>query len=129
MWQREHFFQYRARTFNIKYGTRLTGLQLWGLWKKQRGCCAITGHILHPLKHRGVALDHIVARSKNGPPELSNLQWIGDEVNFAKSTLSSEEFVELCADVVAHAASQATTGWLSTPAWLKEYKECGIGLP
>ena len=61
--------------------------------------CALTGRALTP---ETASLDHIVAVSNGGEHVLENLQVLHRDVNQAKRTLTSGEFVSLCREVVNH---------------------------
>ena len=62
--------------------------------------CSLTGKRIDLMKPKTYQLDHIVPRSKGGENTLNNCQLVLKEVNLAKHTLSSEEFVKLCREVV-----------------------------
>lgn len=62
--------------------------------------CSLTGKPIDLMKPRTYQLDHIAPRSKGGENTLNNCQLVLKEVNLAKHTLSSEEFVKLCREVV-----------------------------
>jgi hypothetical protein len=62
--------------------------------------CALTGKPIDLMKPRTYQLDHIIPRSRGGENTLSNCQLVCKEVNLAKHTLNSEEFVQLCRDVI-----------------------------
>jgi 5-methylcytosine-specific restriction endonuclease McrA len=62
--------------------------------------CSLTGKPIDLMKPRTYQLDHIIPRSKGGENTLNNCQLVLKEVNLAKHTLSSEEFVKLCREVV-----------------------------
>lgn len=70
--------------------------QLMQLLKQQEFRCALSGEPLSPTTAR---LDHKIAVSRGGSHQLSNLQWVTDEVNRAKGTMNNEEFVALCEGV------------------------------
>ena len=71
--------------------------ELAGLWKRQRGKCALTGRKLGRDAH----LDHIIPVSRGGECTINNLRWVCPEVNFIRGYLVDEEFVRLCRDVIA----------------------------
>ena len=96
------FFMNAANTLKQFTGVRLSPLELWGLWKKQRGICSLTGRKLDGRLRGNASLDHIIARSLGGCTKSSNLRWVCLEANFAKHKLSDEQFVTLCSDVVNH---------------------------
>lgn len=62
--------------------------------------CALSGRELSPGT---TALDHILPVARGGEHRLENAQALHKEVNRAKGTLTNEEFVSLCREVVAHA--------------------------
>lgn len=62
--------------------------------------CALTGKPIDLMKPRTYQLDHITPRSRGGENTLDNCQLVLKEANLAKHTLSSEEFVKLCREVV-----------------------------
>jgi 5-methylcytosine-specific restriction endonuclease McrA len=68
------------------------------LWE-QSFRCALTGRKLTP---ETAVLDHKVSRSQGGIDEKENLQVIDAVVNRMKHTLSTDEFLELCREVVGH---------------------------
>ena len=65
--------------------------------EEQQHKCALTGR---PLTPDDCELDHVVPFGSNGAHELSNLQLVSTQANTAKGTMSVDEFVELCRDVV-----------------------------
>lgn len=69
---------------------------LW-LLEQQDYRCALTGRKLAPDT---VALDHILAISRGGKHVVENGQILHKDVNRAKYTLTNDEFVELCREVV-----------------------------
>lgn len=72
---------------------------LSSLWESQQGLCRYTGVKLTPS--RNASLDHIVPSARGGGSEPQNLQWVHMFVNAAKRDFTDEEFVGLCAMVVA----------------------------
>ena len=90
-WHGARFFYARAKRVP---GT--TALQLWSLWKKQRGLCALTGERLD----RTAELDHKLPKARGGNHSINNLQWVTAKVNRAKRDLTDAEFLVLCESVV-----------------------------
>lgn len=68
--------------------------------KRQQYRCALTGRSLTP---EIATLDHIVPVSREGRHEPGNIQILDKQVNRAKGTLTNDEFIQLCREVVAHA--------------------------
>jgi 5-methylcytosine-specific restriction endonuclease McrA len=75
---------------------RATARELMGLIQLQQFRCAISGVGLDPNSAR---LDHIVAISNGGTNLIDNLQWVTDDVNKAKGTMSQEQFISMCRSV------------------------------
>lgn len=66
----KHFFVWRARLWSARYKERVTARQLWALWRKQRGLCALSGRKLGRDAH----LDHLIPISKGGAHGIENLR-------------------------------------------------------
>ncbi len=105
-WRLRHFFKktimsLRARLKTKKYSLEncVTAADLSRLWHKQKGRCALTQRRLHG---RNAHLDHKKSLIDGGNSTLNNVQWVREEVNFAKHRLSSEEFILLCQEVVSN---------------------------
>jgi len=74
------------------------------LLKFQEYRCALTGR---PLSTETVALDHIVPMSRGGQHNIDNAQALHKEVNKAKGTMSNEDFIQMCREVVKWANRHA----------------------
>ncbi len=85
-------------------GARAFGPQLARLWLAQGGRCAYTGRRLVPGVNASV--DHRVPSSRGGADAIDNLVWCCEQVNRAKTDMTPAEFRALCAEVLAHHASQ-----------------------
>jgi 5-methylcytosine-specific restriction endonuclease McrA len=85
-----------SRAMKLKGPNRACTADVSRLWKYQRGLCALTGRRLD----RSAQLDHIVPKAKGGDDSQFNLQWVCNEVNYAKRDLSEGQFSLLCADVM-----------------------------
>lgn len=79
--------------------------ELRALVEQQSFKCALTGVELQP---ETAAADHIKPVSKGGENVISNIQILHHKVNTAKGTMTNEEFIQMCKDVVRWIASQAT---------------------
>jgi len=91
----KHFFKWRARLWSARHREKITASELFALWHKQHGKCALSGRKLDKDAH----LDHIVPISKGGEHGMNNLRWLDPLVNVARGNLSDDEFVQLCRDV------------------------------
>lgn len=74
--------------------------------EKQSERCALTGRHLVP---EDATLDHNLPTSRGGKHTLDNIQILHRDVNRAKSTLTNDEFIALCREVVAWADRKYTT--------------------
>jgi len=77
----------------------ITAKQVLELVKQQGFRCPISNRELTP---ETASLDHIVPLGRGGDHDLSNVWIVHHEVNSAKGTLTFEEFVALCREVVRH---------------------------
>jgi 5-methylcytosine-specific restriction endonuclease McrA len=91
-WRERHFFAYK-----IRFLDGVSAKDLWSLWKKQRGRCALTGRKLDRTAH----LDHKLPKSRGGQSTLDNLQWLCSDANYLKRHMTNKEFLSLCRDVIA----------------------------
>lgn len=91
-WARRHFFRNRA---SRRCGASAS--ELFGLWVRQRGLCALTGRKLDRTAH----LDHIVPKARGGTDVIGNYRWVCPEVNMVKRDLMDDEFLRLCRDCMA----------------------------
>jgi hypothetical protein len=73
---------------------------LMAILESQGYRCALTGGPLVPANAR---LDHIVPLSSDGTNSPDNLQWVTEEINTAKGTMSQEAFIRMCVAVAKHA--------------------------
>jgi hypothetical protein len=73
------------------------------LLEGQRYRCALTGR---PLTPDSASLDHIVPVRCGGEHVVENTQVLHRGVNRAKSTMTNEEFLQLCREVVRHIDAQ-----------------------
>ena len=85
-----------AKAMKLRGDGRAAAADLAGIWKAQRGRCALTGRRLD----RSAQLDHKIPKARGGGDEAANLQWLCAEANLAKRDLTDEEFAALCSDVM-----------------------------
>lgn len=95
---RRHFFWQRVRS--MRGSQRATAREIASLWKKQRGCCALTGR---RLGRENAQLDHVTPRALGGSHTVDNLRWVCAAANYAKRDQTDADFIQLCRDVVKHA--------------------------
>jgi len=67
--------------------------------------CALTGRVLTP---QSAALDHIVPIRFGGEHVIENTQVLHKDVNRAKGSLTSDEFIGLCREVAQWSARANT---------------------
>ncbi len=82
----------------------VTTSQIKKLIESQNYRCALTNRQLTP---ETASLDHKQPISRGGTHEVGNLWVVEHFVNTAKGSLTVEEFVSMCRDVVRH--QEATT--------------------
>ncbi len=109
--RQRHPFKHFSAITQQTTGSLIAPIKLWGLWKKQKGKCALTGRALDLKSRFGASLDHIVHKSTGGTTEISNLRWVCYAANVARNRFTDVEFVDLCLDVISH--SFRTNGTLS----------------
>lgn len=99
IYRKRYYFRVLASTHNrrCKLGKRLSGYDLWKLYKKQRGKCVLTGK---KLNKGNISLDHIVSVYTGGTNDLDNLRFIDIKVNVMKNILGDAEFLSLCEEVI-----------------------------
>lgn len=89
----KHFFRWRASSWT--FGS-ITAEEIAGLWKRQRGKCALSGRRLDQTAQ----LDHILPRSMGGNNHISNLRWVDPLLNQVRGNILDPDFVSICRDVV-----------------------------
>ncbi len=72
--------------------------------------CYLTGRPIDLTNTRSYELDHIIPRSKGGTCDLNNMGLACRDANRAKADMLSEEFLQLCTEVLTHA------GYIVTPS-------------
>lgn len=85
----------------------VTATEILKLIERQQFRCAVSGRELTPAS---ASLDHIVPLSRGGSHRIENLWVVDQQVNAAKGTLTVEELLQLCSDVIRHQQNnQAST--------------------
>jgi len=77
------------------------------LLDRQQYRCALTDRELTP---ETAALDHIIPIRCDGEHVIENTQVLHKDVNRAKGSLTNEEFIKMCHEVVDHATYQNMNG-------------------
>lgn len=80
-----------------RIGTPVSAPGVLALLESQRYRCALSGRELAP---HTAALDHIVPVRVGGQHVIENAQVLDKDVNRAKNSLTSDEFIALCREVV-----------------------------
>lgn len=73
---------------------------IWKMLEAQMYKCALSGRDLTPEE---AAMDHKTPIGRDGLHDVSNVWIVHQDVNLAKGTMTAEEFIRLCRDVVAWA--------------------------
>ncbi|MCK9458317.1 MAG: hypothetical protein M0R80_01585 [Proteobacteria bacterium] len=79
---------------------------LYNLFLKQNGICPYTGKKL--TLGVDASLDHIVPKSRGGSEDVSNLQWVYNQVNFMKIDMFENEFLNLVELIHENLAKKAS---------------------
>ncbi|MEX0678358.1 MAG: HNH endonuclease [Pirellulales bacterium] len=74
--------------------------EIMALLERQNFRCALTGQRLTPSN---ASLDHVIPVSRGGAHAIENMQVVLTSVNHAKGTMTQDEFIQLCHEVVAWA--------------------------
>jgi 5-methylcytosine-specific restriction endonuclease McrA len=98
-YKRIHYFKYISKVHNKRSGGyKLKPMELWGILKRQRMLCALTGR---RLNRDNISLDHIVPLSKGGSNEPNNLRFVHIDSNTFKMDMDDSDLLELAKDIVA----------------------------
>jgi hypothetical protein len=84
---------------NRKIHFQLTIEEAWQLYLKQNKTCALSGRPIYFMacNNNTASIDRI--DSSKGYT-LDNVQWLHKDLNFAKQSLSNNDFVKMCQEVV-----------------------------
>ena len=89
-------FTHFSKDFYHRKKVIITPFQFLCIAKKQKLICPLTGR---KLDGNTMSVDHIIPISKGGTHEVSNLQFVHVDVNFAKYNLLQEDFIRMCNEV------------------------------
>jgi len=84
---------------------RVTIKGVMAMLERQDYRCALTGRRLEP---EVATLDHIIPLRCGGQHVLENTQVLHKDVNRAKGSMTTEEFLDLCREVVRFSTCAAT---------------------
>ena len=75
----------------------------WHLYLRQNRRCAMTGREIGFIacNKNSASLDR---KDSSKGYSLDNVQWVHQDVNFAKQSLSIQKFIELCQEVVSYSS-------------------------
>jgi hypothetical protein len=90
-----------ARSRGIHHNIKIE--DAWELLVNQNKICKLTGQPIGFEKSQSYTASMDRIDSSKGYI-LSNVQWVHRDVNFAKQSLSTEEFISLCKHVVDHSS-------------------------
>lgn len=76
----------------------VTTTMIMQMIEQQEFKCSLSDRTLTP---ESASLDHIVPLARNGTHDISNLCVVDQQINAAKGTMTVDEFVTMCCDVVA----------------------------
>lgn len=89
----------RSRVSEWRIRMNVTQQQLRLQLRQQDYTCALTGR---PLTPETATIDHLQPLNRGGQHTIENLRFVHVDANRAKGTLTLDEFVALCAEVVTH---------------------------
>ncbi len=87
---------------------RLTIEEGWDLFLGQHRKCALSGRTIgfeHP-KSNTASLDRI---DSTRPYEKGNVQWVHRDLNYAKQSMTTEDFIQMCEEVSSYAKIRKNT--------------------
>ncbi len=90
------------------HGVYVSDLQ--EMYRSQKGLCALTGRPLDGVYE----VDRIIPKSRGGANGLDNLRLVCREANRAKHSLTDEELLQLCKDILTlKEGSYLSSKWLN----------------
>jgi len=96
--------KWRVQVLRLNRSKHITLEWLESELQKQDFKCALSGRQIDILT---LEVDHIIARSKGGTDELSNLRLVCRAANAAKGELTDAELLTLCKEIIGRAIMQA----------------------
>jgi hypothetical protein len=95
--------QKKGKMKNMEAKKNITGTHVRELLNKQGYRCYLSGRELTPST---ASLDHKLTISKGGAHDIENIGVVDYRVNLAKGTMTIDEFILMCRDVVQHQDSK-----------------------
>lgn len=89
-------FTHFSKDFHHRKKVKITPFQFWCIAKRQKLICPLSGR---KLTGDTMSVDHRIPISKGGTHDMSNLQFVHVDVNYAKRNLTEAEFIQMCKDV------------------------------
>jgi 5-methylcytosine-specific restriction endonuclease McrA len=86
--------------------TVVTAAAVMAILERQKFRCALSGR---PLTPQSASIDHIAPIAKGGKHEMTNLWVVENTINRAKNTMTHDEFLAMCRDVVRFADGQSAS--------------------
>lgn len=74
----------------------ITANALYDKYDEQQHRCKLSGRY---IDENTMSLDHVVPRARLGEETLENLQWVHEQINSAKGTMSQQDFIAMCCEV------------------------------
>jgi len=101
----------------------ITAKEVLDLVRRQGYVCAISGRTLTP---ETASLDHTVPLGRGGEHSIRNISVVDHQVNIAKGTMTTDEFVVMCKEVAAYQGRQGESPVCETQ---EASSEGGLGPP
>ncbi len=88
-------------------GFNITIEEAWDLYLKQNRKCALSGRPIgfEQPKSNTASLDRI---DSSKPYELKNVHWVHRDLNYAKQSMTVNDFIQMCIEVTSYAKLQNT---------------------
>jgi 5-methylcytosine-specific restriction endonuclease McrA len=96
---------FKGRTqHNSKVGKKTHSFTIQDVYDKfsSNPICYLTGKRIDLTNSKDYTLDHIIPKACGGDNSLNNLGFLKADVNYAKNSMTIEDFIQLCIDVLKH---------------------------
>lgn len=99
----DHFSQIKTKAESRKLSFDVTIKELWELYQKQKGKCALSGlPIEFSVKHKLTKTASLDRIDSSEGYKLSNVQWVHKDINWLKNKFTQDKFITLCKAVAKH---------------------------